>query len=83
MLQSPHIITLTVRSQDLSEVHVRIKDHFCVGRVFYAYAAAKKLDPKELHFLHDGQLLNAEWTCRDFELESGDVIDAMFIQGGD
>ena len=68
---------------DGSEIHFRFNDHFQVSKIFYAYAAAKKLDPTALKFLHEGGSLNRDWTCRDLGLESGDVIDAMFIQQGD
>ena len=81
MLQSPRIII--VRSLDGSEFKLKVKDHVRLKCIFYAYAAAKALDVKDLRFMHDGCILNWEWTCGEIDMEPGDVIQVAFEQGGD
>ena len=83
VLQSPRIITLTLRSQDGSEFQVSVEDNARVRHIFHAYAAAKALDFNDLRFIHYGDLLSVEGTCREMEIESGDFIDVVFAQGGD
>ena len=83
MLQGPHTITVTVRSDDGSEFKVRVRDHVRLEHIFHAYAAAKGLDLKLLRFIHNGCLLIGQLECREIDMEPGDVIQVAFEQGGD
>ncbi|GFH61737.1 hypothetical protein CTEN210_18213 [Chaetoceros tenuissimus] len=73
------ILNIGILDQSGEETVFRIKQSTNMSNVFAAYAQRKKLDPKTLRFLLDGQRIAENETPITLELEDEDRIDCLFF----
>lgn len=82
-MQGASSILLDIRSQHGSQLHFKISPDKPPWEVICVYLARRSCTREETVFMYAGQRVVGHETCEDIEFESGDVMDAMEVQGGD
>ena len=84
MLQRHSTFHIRVRGQDGSELQFKVRGGTVLYAVFNAYTERKGLEMDDVRFMYEGSwVTDPRSTCGDYEMESGDIIEAMVHQVGD
>merc|ERR1712048_85262 len=75
-------INLTVKGQDGTEMHFKIKKNTKLEKLMNVYCQRLSVPRTSIVFLYDGQRANETATPDSLDMEDGDSIDAMLAQVG-
>ena len=75
-------LDLKVRDGNGAETHFKVKKSTKFWKILTAYAGKAGIDPSTIRMMVDGQRVNLEQCPGDYDMESGDQIDAMAEQQG-
>jgi small ubiquitin-related modifier len=75
-------INLTVKNQDGSEMHFKIKRNTKLDKLMNVYCQRQSIARTAIRFLFDGQQIQPDQTPDELHMEDGDAIDAMMHQVG-
>merc|ERR1711934_945003 len=79
---NPDQINIKVKGPDGSEVFFKIKKRTQMKKLMDAYCQRSGQDSKSIHFLFEGERIQATQTPDELDMDEGDVIDAMLMQVG-
>ena len=80
--QSDEKLDLKVRDGNGAVTHFKVKKSTKFRKILTAYAGKAGIDPSTIRMMVDGQRVNLEQCPGDYDMESGDQIDAMAEQQG-
>ena len=76
-------INIKVKGPDGSEVFFKIKWNTVMRALMEAYCQRSGFDKQGIHFLFEGERIQAYNTPDELDMDEGDVVDAMLMQVGD
>ena len=80
--QSDEKLDLKVRDGNGAVTHFKVKKSTKFRKILTAYAGKAGINPDTIRMMVDGQRVNLEQCPGDYDMESGDQIDAMAEQQG-
>ncbi len=80
--QSEEKFDLKVRDGNGAVTHFKVKKSTKFRKILTAYAGKAGINPDTIRMMVDGQRVNLEQCPGDYDMESGDQIDAMAEQQG-
>ena len=75
-------LDLKVRDGNGAVTHFKVKKSTKFRKILTAYAGKAGINPDTIRMMVDGQRVNLEQCPGDYDMESGDQIDAMAEQQG-
>ena len=75
-------LDLKVRDGNGAVTHFKVKKSTKFRKILTAYAGKASINPDTIRLMVDGQRVNLEQCPGDYDMESGDQIDAMAEQQG-
>ena len=75
-------LDLKVRDGNGAVTHFKVKKSTKFRKILTAYAGKAGINPDTIRMMVDGQRVNLEQCPGDYDMESGDQIDAMVEQQG-
>ena len=80
--QSDEKLDLKVRDGNGAVTHFKVKKSTKFRKILTAYAGKAGINPDTIRMMVDGNRVNLEQCPGDYDMESGDQIDAMAEQQG-
>lgn len=73
-------INLIVKSQQVADIHVKLKKNATFKQLFNTYCQRNNLDHLDVRFLYDGRRIRPENTPLSLDMEEGDIVEVFSEQ---